>query len=1580
MLGYHDPKTNNTVERPKKLEAEELARAINTLYMSEPTITPIASDGLLNPSPAEPSAPAPEGLQLSLPHPPPSSSAGVAGQFADILSNPTGVLPPHTSVSGLIGSAAPNQETPSISPANASLSAATEQSPGEQNPSNPAVSAQTTDSVQIAATFYPTEPGTIDGRFDPQIPDSTNLLDFSPGQPSLRPSPPYQSVDTLERALNVFLQTHLQPDENYTVRELLRFYQSGDRTQKLLSTLDQELARMRRQGELADGARGIHEVRDLLAPSELIEALRNDHLNPRDQADLNVMLSTALQGMLKPGETIANIASLATNFVVGDRTQALGQQLNQVIADWRESGRLDQGLHAINHWTQVLAPSDYLTAQANGHLTPTADAAVRLSRANAHRQLADNLAVFHQEPSLVNPYVPPGNAEDLALWQQRDNLVKLGHDTVARGISLHEAYMNPRLLSDAEWSMPEIQHAVRRYEITANSLAQHMAARYDLPAEGLEDMQQWIVENWVAGKDLHIETGEWQSALAKFIANFAQDTLVSIVTGAGAGVGGTIGTSLAPVAGTLLGAFGGGTTGGIMTIAVTRTLGQALLETGNLNMSLDQLLGTVHDDVTQMIATMTGTGAGKAAANLGPHMATLIEGATDVATEIALQMPKYRDLLAQGSSWKDIVAVIAQDAAVAAASNATMQGILGRLGNNTGPDGRSVNDVRVRAVDNLTDGQRQRVQRYVNAVKAQMDRMEAGTETAPDLSELNEIYANLSRFDVINNMADARYPGQDDKQLVNPGRLMRTMHQVENAIKGHETAATGTPSTSRPDALARVDVPSQHVTPARQPPGAAPTQGSAPDTPHIRSRGPVLNDNNPTTEDFLTQQTGQDVSATDPLNGVESEVNHPDTREHLFHQVTTQAIDQIVQPQHPTLQPFLRQRLQQALQDNWSQIARGDAQDWQRLEDFLGGIAQNRPVNLANGGQEGQLTIYLNEAFTHMETAYVDRQLLPWLEEGLGTSIPRERVLQALQLMYGDLPLAERPEFLLNLPSREADVERLIRQISDNNIVPFHNESPPAVAIAAPDNNPLPDMTGDVTFSFASNGDFAVGTVGNAIPASQIAESGNEAPIHAAELGGSGSEIQANDVSSPSLLAGGGSGQSGNGGNLGSSGNWESPEQFVRRNLTEALTRGLKDLIVTVNGEVFNLHLAPRDSVSLALQQHLRTLDTNTDHHIRITTENNSFVASNHEITGSIEDGFNLSGYHFVPSIPIVITPEGQAIQAVTNPLEVVIGHDYTGALEFWVQSGENYYVNLPAGHFRSSPGVDVQTVIDASSKEAEAILAANGFTQIRPNVWTREFASDSGDQNITFLTHSDGRIAAGLSRPWRGAAEVRFDHISGNGERIDLGTGGITVSAHLTPDGRAASSLDIEELSSFSQLGLTPLDSSNLEPDRYSEYEARMRPGQSASDDGFLGRNESLAELLAQDQQAVENLGVTHLQLASTLQMFHQLADLLEGTRSVSFEFNNQTFTVHRNIDWGGAVESPLDETVYYRSYFVVNETTGHELLINGVHPPLIARGFYQGEGRTHRIGPEELFNFLNGNQPPDQLRGEFDHLRIPR
>ena len=154
--------------------------------------------------------------------------------------------------------------------------------------------------------------------------------------------------------------------------------------------------------------------------------------------------------------------------------------------------------------------------------------------------------------------------------------------------------------------------------------------------------------------------------------------------------------------------------------------------------------------------------------------------------------------------------------------------------------------------------------------------------------------------------------------------------------------------------------------------------------------------------------------------------------------------------------------------------------------------------------------------------------------------------------------------------------------------------------------------------------------------------------------------------------------------------------------------------------------------------------------------------------------------------------------------------------------------------------------------------------------------------------------------------------------------------------------------------LSLTSLNGTPIK-----ELEARMRPG-NFSRAGFLGDNESLIKVLADDNDKVLGMGLTHQQLADLLNK------ITNAPENAYFKINGKQFsyTVQR---WKNPQESPFkDGTGTYEDYTVVRSRPWKRITFSGLLVEMIRLyGFYEGIETTHRLDPEDLATFL-GLIPP--------------
>jgi hypothetical protein len=153
----------------------------------------------------------------------------------------------------------------------------------------------------------------------------------------------------------------------------------------------------------------------------------------------------------------------------------------------------------------------------------------------------------------------------------------------------------------------------------------------------------------------------------------------------------------------------------------------------------------------------------------------------------------------------------------------------------------------------------------------------------------------------------------------------------------------------------------------------------------------------------------------------------------------------------------------------------------------------------------------------------------------------------------------------------------------------------------------------------------------------------------------------------------------------------------------------------------------------------------------------------------------------------------------------------------------------------------------------------------------------------------------------------------------------------------------------------------------KITTLEAIMRPGK-ASSAGFLGKEESLLDVLAADNQyVVDELGLTHQELARHMHAMGAIAKLLGKAgkpASVEFVYHGQRFLVRRE-DTRGSQPSPFDDgTSSGSNVEVKNLDNGKSIRYGLLVPFMVERyGFYEGKGTTYRVEPRqviEVFGFL--------------------
>jgi len=139
-------------------------------------------------------------------------------------------------------------------------------------------------------------------------------------------------------------------------------------------------------------------------------------------------------------------------------------------------------------------------------------------------------------------------------------------------------------------------------------------------------------------------------------------------------------------------------------------------------------------------------------------------------------------------------------------------------------------------------------------------------------------------------------------------------------------------------------------------------------------------------------------------------------------------------------------------------------------------------------------------------------------------------------------------------------------------------------------------------------------------------------------------------------------------------------------------------------------------------------------------------------------------------------------------------------------------------------------------------------------------------------------------------------------------------------------------------------------------EIEKEMKGRQET--DRYLGPNERLLDILAEDNEFVLSRGLTHQQLAEPLfqianehlKLDSRFYTLRMSINGVEFEVQGSGFPMYEY--------SPFrDGGIQGHNYKVTNIRTGKSLHFSAIHPYLISRyGFYEGKQVDYRINPKDI------------------------
>ena len=146
-------------------------------------------------------------------------------------------------------------------------------------------------------------------------------------------------------------------------------------------------------------------------------------------------------------------------------------------------------------------------------------------------------------------------------------------------------------------------------------------------------------------------------------------------------------------------------------------------------------------------------------------------------------------------------------------------------------------------------------------------------------------------------------------------------------------------------------------------------------------------------------------------------------------------------------------------------------------------------------------------------------------------------------------------------------------------------------------------------------------------------------------------------------------------------------------------------------------------------------------------------------------------------------------------------------------------------------------------------------------------------------------------------------------------------------------------------------------------DLQREMRPGVNSTK-GFLGADEKLLDILVEDNRyVVEELGLTHPQLARHLHVLGELAFRHQGQE---IRYHGRRFKLG-GATFRGSIESPFDDgTRTNREASLENLDNGKRLKYSLLVPHMVERyGFYEGHGTPFRVDPRDILAVLDFLKP---------------
>jgi hypothetical protein len=153
------------------------------------------------------------------------------------------------------------------------------------------------------------------------------------------------------------------------------------------------------------------------------------------------------------------------------------------------------------------------------------------------------------------------------------------------------------------------------------------------------------------------------------------------------------------------------------------------------------------------------------------------------------------------------------------------------------------------------------------------------------------------------------------------------------------------------------------------------------------------------------------------------------------------------------------------------------------------------------------------------------------------------------------------------------------------------------------------------------------------------------------------------------------------------------------------------------------------------------------------------------------------------------------------------------------------------------------------------------------------------------------------------------------------------------------------------------------------AELEEDMRPGR-LSTAGFLGKDERLLDVLAADNRyVVEELGLTHQELARHLRLLGAVAvrEALKESKVVAYHGRRYRLQATRHPAF---VKSPFEDGTRTNCEATVeNLDNGRKLTYSLLVPEMIERyGFYEGKGTRYRVEPRAVVAALDFLRPAER------------